>query len=78
MLRPERGQEVLAAPWVGYPRPEKSGPQLVQKSPRSAVLKPPSRSPIVAISTIATTRLSGVFKPPSQRFSTLCQPSAPT
>ena len=28
--------------------------------------------------TVATTRLSGIFKPPSRRFSTVCQPSTPS
>ena len=28
--------------------------------------------------TVATTRLSGTFKPPSKRFSTVCQPSTPS
>ncbi len=27
---------------------------------------------------VATTRLSGTFKPPSKRFSTVCQPSTPS
>src|SRR5208337_5504270 len=48
---------------------------MVQKSPRNTEFRRPSRSRSVASFTIATIRLSGTFKPPSRRFSTVCQPS---